>query len=119
MYLGILSRSAILLVMGDEVVWIIDFLKANCKNCYACVRACPTQAIKVQAEQAKIMKERCIGCGRCLKVCPKNAKHVQSELYKVKTYLQGKEKVVVSLAPTFVAVFGRNSSRRRYCYKGI
>ena len=80
MYLGILSRSAILLVMGDEVVWIIDFLKANCKNCYACVRACPTQAIKVQAEQAKIMKERCIGCGRCLKVCPKNAKHVQSEL---------------------------------------
>ena len=92
-------------------MWIIDFLKANCKNCYACVRACPAHAIKVQLEQAKIMKERCIGCGRCLKVCPKDAKHVQSELYKVKEYLGQNEKVVVSLAPSFAAVFGENSNK--------
>ncbi len=89
-------------------MWIIDFAKANCKNCYACVRACPVGAIKVQAEQAKIMKERCIGCGKCLKVCPKNAKHVQSELYKVKQYLDESEKVVVSLAPSFTAVWGED-----------
>ena len=87
-------------------MWIIDFLKANCKNCYACVRACPVGAIKVQAEQAKIMKERCIGCGKCLKICPKNAKHVQSELYKVKAYLQETEKVIVSVAPSFAALWG-------------
>lgn len=92
-------------------MWIIDFLKANCKNCYACVRVCPAHAIKVQDEQANIMKERCIGCGKCLKVCPKNAKHVQSELYKVKDYLNKKEKVVVSLAPSFVAAFGEDSNR--------
>lgn len=92
-------------------MWIIDFFKANCKNCYACVRACPVHAIKVQAEQAKIMKERCIGCGRCLKACPKNAKHVQSELYKVKGYLENEEKVVVSLAPSFVALWGEESKR--------
>ena len=87
-------------------MWIIDFSKANCKNCYACVRACPVGAIKVQAEQAKIMKERCIGCGKCLKVCPKNAKHVQSELYKVKSYLKGEERVVISVAPSFTALWG-------------
>lgn len=92
-------------------MWIIDFLKANCKNCYACVRACPVHAIKVQSEQAKIMKERCIGCGKCLKVCPKNAKHVQSERYKVKTYLEAGEKVVVSLAPSFAAVFKEKSNK--------
>lgn len=90
-------------------MWIIDFAKANCKNCYACVRACPVGAIKVQAEQAKIMKERCIGCGKCLKVCPKNAKHVQSELYKVKQYLADGEKVVVSVAPSFAALWGEES----------
>lgn len=90
-------------------MWIIDFLKANCKNCYACVRACPVNAIKVQAEQANIMMERCIGCGKCLKVCPKNAKHVQSELYKVKAYLASHEKVVVSVAPSFAAVWGRDA----------
>lgn len=89
-------------------MWIIDFSKANCKNCYACVRACPVSAIKVQGEQAQIMKERCIGCGYCLKVCPKNAKHVQSELYKVKQYLINVEKVVVSVAPSFAAVWGEN-----------
>lgn len=92
-------------------MWIIDFFKANCKNCYACVRACPVHAIKVQSEQAKIMKECCIGCGKCLKVCPKNAKHVQSELYKVKDYLQRKEKVVVSLAPSFAALWGSEGKR--------
>ena len=92
-------------------MWIIDFLQANCKNCYACVRACPVGAIKVQAEQAQIMKERCIGCGKCLKVCPKNAKHVQSELEKVKGYLGAKESVVVSLAPSFPSLFSKESQR--------
>lgn len=92
-------------------MWIIDFSKANCKNCYACVRACPVSAIKVQAEQAKIMKERCIGCGKCLKVCPKNAKQVQSELYKVKEYLKQEEKVVVSVAPSFAALWGEESKK--------
>lgn len=92
-------------------MWIIDFFKSNCKNCYACVRACPVNAIKVQAEQAKIIKERCIGCGRCLKACPKNAKHVQSELDKVKAYLQQEEKVVASVAPSFAALFDKDSHK--------
>lgn len=107
------------LMRGDGSMWIIDFLEANCKNCYACVRACPAHAIKVQSEQANIMKERCIGCGRCLEVCPKNAKHVQSECYKVKTYLQQGEKVIVSLAPSFAAVFGKESQRVPGLLKGF
>lgn len=92
-------------------MWIIDFSKANCKNCYACVRVCPVSAIKVQAEQANIMEERCIGCGKCLKVCPKNAKQVKSELYKVKEYLKQEKKVVVSVAPSFVALWGDDSKK--------
>lgn len=92
-------------------MWIIDFFKSNCKNCYACVRACPVNAIQVQAEQAKIVKERCIGCGKCLKVCPKNAKHVQSELEKVKTYLKQEGKVVASVAPSFAALFDKGSEK--------
>ena len=92
-------------------MWIIGFSKANCKNCYACVRACPVSAIKVQAEQAKIMKERCIGCGKCLKVCPKNVKQVQSELDKVREYLKQEEKVVVSVAPSFAALWGEESEK--------
>ncbi len=92
-------------------MWIIDFFKSNCKNCYACVRSCPVNAIKVQAEQAKIIKERCIGCGKCLKVCPKNAKHVQSELEKVKYYLTQEVKVIASVAPSFAALFDKDSNK--------
>ena len=92
-------------------MWIIDFSKANCKNCYACVRACPVSAIKVQFEQAKIMEERCIGCGKCLKACPKNIKQVQSELHKVKEYLRQGEKVIVSVAPSFAALWGEESKK--------
>ena len=92
-------------------MWIINFSAANCKNCYACVRACPVHAIKVQSEQAQIMKERCIGCGRCLRVCPKNAKEVKIELETVKAYIRNKDKVVASIAPSFAALFADNSHK--------
>ena len=34
---------------------VINFSSTNCKNCYACVRACPVQSIKIKDEQAIIM----------------------------------------------------------------
>ncbi|PHV71039.1 4Fe-4S ferredoxin [Sporanaerobium hydrogeniformans] len=92
-------------------MWIINFSEADCKNCYACVRACPVHAIEVKAEQAQIMKERCIGCGRCLKACPKNAKQVKPELESVKEYVKRPGKVVATVAPTYVGVFGENASK--------
>ena len=42
---------------------VINFESTNCKNCYACVRACPVQSIKIKDEQAIIMEDRCIACG--------------------------------------------------------
>lgn len=92
-------------------MWIINFSRANCKNCYACARACPVHAIEVKDEQAKIMKERCIGCGKCLKVCPQNAKKVKSEIEIVKAYLNQGKKVVASVAPAFAALFENKSQR--------
>ena len=84
---------------------VINFESTNCKNCYACVRACPVQSIKIKDEQAIIMEERCIACGLCLKACPKNVKKVETELEKVKSYLNKGEKVAISLAPTCFGVF--------------
>ncbi len=84
---------------------VINFSKANCKNCYSCVRACPVHAVRVKDEQAEIIEERCIACGKCLRVCPKNAKEVKSEIKEVKKFLSGKNSVAVSLAPSFAAAF--------------
>ncbi|MGL4335540.1 MAG: [Fe-Fe] hydrogenase large subunit C-terminal domain-containing protein [Turicibacter sp.] len=84
---------------------VINFTKANCKNCYACVRACPVQAIKIKKEQAIIMDDRCIACGLCLKACPKNLKEIESELPVVKGFVKQQKKIAVSLAPTYISLF--------------
>jgi ferredoxin len=39
----------------------------------ACLRACPTQAIRVRRGHATMLEDRCIDCGECIKVCTKNA----------------------------------------------
>ena len=83
---------------------VIDFLDANCKNCYKCVRHCSVKAIRVKNSQAQIMKEQCILCGHCLEVCPQNAKTFVSDLSRVKSWLNAKEKVIVSIAPSYLGI---------------
>ena len=83
----------------------LDFKPAICKNCYKCLRECPVKAIKVTNHQAKIIDERCILCGTCTGVCPQNAKIVHSETDVVEKLLKGKERVIASVAPSFVSSF--------------
>ena len=89
--------------------------KSNCKNCYKCIRHCPVKAIRFSGNQAHIIGNECILCGQCFVVCPQNAKEIVDETEKVKVFLQAREKVVVSLAPSFVANYdgaGINSMRK-------
>ncbi len=90
---------------------IIQFKQANCKNCYKCIRSCPVKAIAFQNEQAKIIEEDCMLCGNCLKVCPQNAKTVKSDIDIVKEFIRKKEKVYVSLAPSFISAFECNDAK--------
>ncbi|NCA93091.1 4Fe-4S dicluster domain-containing protein, partial [bacterium] len=46
----------------------------KCKGCVACMKRCPTEAIRVRNGKAIIHYERCIGCGECVRMCPHNAK---------------------------------------------
>ncbi|EDU37000.1 MULTISPECIES: [Fe-Fe] hydrogenase large subunit C-terminal domain-containing protein [Clostridium] len=83
----------------------INFKKANCKNCYKCLRSCPVKAIKFKNHQAKIEIERCILCSRCVLVCPQNARKVVNYLDKVKKALNGNKKIIASIAPSFMGNF--------------
>ncbi|MBU0717245.1 MAG: 4Fe-4S binding protein [Planctomycetes bacterium] len=45
----------------------------KCAGHLACMRVCPTQAIRVRDGKAKVIPELCIDCGICLGVCPSGA----------------------------------------------
>jgi Fe-S-cluster-containing hydrogenase component 2 len=44
-----------------------------CDGCLACMRACPTYAIRVKHGKASVHAELCIDCGSCLKACTRGA----------------------------------------------
>ncbi len=84
----------------------LEFRNAKCKDCYKCLRECPVKAIDVKEHQAKIIEERCILCGHCTRICPQNAKVVHSESVEVKKMLANGEKIIASVAPSFISSFG-------------
>lgn len=47
----------------------IRILEDNCTGCTACVRVCPTEAIRVRDRKAYIDPNRCVDCGNCVTVC--------------------------------------------------
>lgn len=84
---------------------ILQFKKANCKNCYKCVRNCPVKAIQIVDQQARIVEEDCILCGCCTVVCPQNAKEDISSLSDIRRLLAQGREVVAAVAPSFTAYF--------------
>ena len=91
---------------------VIGLKKANCKNCYKCVKVCPVKSIKVENEQATIIDRTCILCGTCLEECPQNAKTLASDLELVKGFLRQGEKVILSLAPSYFGSFDMESPQK-------
>ena len=93
--------------------------KANCKNCYKCIRHCPVKAIRFSGNQAYIIQDECIMCGQCFVVCPQDAKQIVSEVGKVRVMLQSGAPVVASLAPLLhlgvVRPRGQCPGQKRQC----
>jgi len=77
----------------------------KCRDCYKCVRECPVKAIRVTNEVASVMLDRCVFCGTCVNVCPVGAKKLREDIGRVKLLLRQKERVIVSLAPSFITEF--------------
>jgi iron only hydrogenase large subunit-like protein len=75
----------------------------ECQDCHKCIRECPVKAIRVQDGYARVVPELCVQCGNCILACPHNAKRVRDDLPTAKALLNSGRKVIVSLAPSFIA----------------
>lgn len=83
---------------------IIDFKATKCRHCYKCVRYCEVKAIMVKDGRAEIMPDNCVLCGHCLQICPQSAKTLVSDLRKVQEMIEDGERVVVSIAPSYMGL---------------
>lgn len=84
--------------------------KAECRDCYKCVRECSSKAIRVEGGRAAVIPELCVLCGHCVEVCPVGAKRVRDDLPRVKRLVadanaRGGLPVLASLAPSFASEF--------------
>lgn len=77
----------------------------NCKNCYKCIRSCPVKSISFENNKAVIIHDDCILCGECFLACPQKVKIIRNDVDFVKKLIMNNEKVVVSLAPSFISYY--------------
>ncbi|RLD72574.1 MAG: histidine kinase [Bacteroidetes bacterium] len=94
-------------------------LKINsetCIACYACVRACPVKAIRVQTEKVKpeIIPERCIGCGSCVAVCGPGAIEIRNSKDELKKILGTGKKVAALVDPSIAGEFPDITDYRKF-----
>ncbi len=59
----------------------------KCMGCTHCMKACPTEAIRIRGGVANINADRCVDCGNCLRACPVDAFYVNHDnLEQLKKY---------------------------------
>jgi two-component system, NtrC family, sensor kinase len=82
---------------------IIHTYLERCRGCYACVRGCPSKAIKVENRKAEVMPQLCVNCGACVRVCVSKAKVIESDISLVNKLLAGNNEIVAIPSAAFPA----------------
>lgn len=87
----------------------------KCKGCTACLKRCPTEAIRIHDGHAVISPVRCIDCGECIRVCPSKAKKATHDSLSV---LDNYKYTVALPAPSFYGQFD-NLDNIGYIIRGL
>ncbi|HMM59348.1 MAG TPA: 4Fe-4S binding protein, partial [Candidatus Rifleibacterium sp.] len=98
--------------LDNNISPVVFTNKAQCRDCYRCLRQCPVKAIRMINGQASVDPEKCIACGTCIKECPQGAKQYRNDLEKAIRLLKEPFPVAVSLAPSFAAFFTKSERQR-------
>ena len=59
----------------NELVAVVN--NDKCTGCETCVSECPSSAIALENEKAKVDKDMCVDCQTCVDVCPSEAIHME------------------------------------------
>ncbi len=76
---------------------------ADCTGCWACVRHCPSHALRVIDDHVEVIAERCVKCGACVTECRRSGQVVRDDLGRVRELLAEDRPVVALLASEHVA----------------
>ncbi len=96
---------------------LVNIIEDKCKVCYACVRACPVNAIQVTTDQVvpRILPNRCIGCGSCIAACkPCAIEYFDSREECRKLLSDKKVTIAVLVDPTIAAEFPDITDYRKF-----
>lgn len=58
--------------------------REKCTGCGACVKACPSGAIRMEDGKAVTDHDKCTGCGVCTDYCLQNIREIAGEAYEIR-----------------------------------
>jgi Na+-translocating ferredoxin:NAD+ oxidoreductase RNF subunit RnfB len=79
----------------------------RCRGHMACMRLCPTEALRVRQGKAHLLPGRCIDCGLCIRACPGGA--ISPRLDSFSDFARFRHTVAIP-SPALFSQFGREIS---------